>query len=478
MRRVARRSAAAGAARPQPPIRVACVTMLGGGMPKIPILSILASITRFRLNPLKFLDDAGDGKDIVVFEFGSYRTIAVYGSEQIRHVLQTHYDRYRKNYGSPARMVGRSILVVSGEEWERRRALAQPAFSSQATSQFMPELDASVDRMLEDWRRQAAKGRAVDVKGSFRALFVELVCRILFGSPPPRDPRKIQADIFRMASSLQRRALSLTALGKALAMLSSPRYFQAKKRWRDLPSRLLDSALSAAEPALLPRRLAEAIADPSWPEFGSPQAQDEVRTYLVAGSETTASVLTWALYLVSRHPEVADRIRGEIARVCNSRSPTADDVPRLDYVGWTINETMRLYPPVWHLTRIAKTKDEISGHAIHEGDTLCLCLYSLFRDRRYWTRPDEFWPERFADQTEATRWQSVFLPFGAGPRACIGSHLAVTESVVVLARILQKVDLFPTKTRPARISSGVTLWPRGRLNLRVVFREDAVTPPA
>ena len=196
-------------------------------------------------------------------------------------------------------------------------------------------------------------------------------------------------------------------------------------------------------------------------------AHREIKQYLWAGTETTALTLGWTLYLLSRHPEVADKIRREADEVYGTRSPTAADVERLSYTRSVMLEALRLYPPAWALIRTAVADDEIAGHKIKAGDRIVLCPYVIHHDAKYWEDPEEFRPERFEPGRIKKRVKYSYLPFGAGKRFCLGGQLSQMEVALALTQLLRRFRPEYVGETPPRVAASVTLMPKDGLPFRL-----------
>jgi cytochrome P450 len=210
----------------------------------------------------------------------------------------------------------------------------------------------------------------------------------------------------------------------------------------DVVSRLVASTAKEADPAVGRRRM-----------------RDELVTLLLAGHETTASTLSWAFHLLDRHPAVAERLHAEAVEVLGDRLPTAEDMRRLPYTGRVVQEVMRLYPPVWILTRQAQQADVVAGYAVPAGADVMVCPYALHRHPKHWDRPDEFDPDRFLPENSAGRPTYAYLPFGAGPRFCVGNTLGLMEAAFVLTMVARELTLTGV--------AGYTATPEPMLSLRV-----------
>ena len=202
-----------------------------------------------------------------------------------------------------------------------------------------------------------------------------------------------------------------------------------------------------------------ATGEDSGERMSDTELRDEVATLVLAGHETTAQALTWTMMLLSQHPAVEARVVEELARVCGARQPTLDDLKALTYTGWVIDEALRLYPPAWLFERQARTAVEIEGYSYREGSLLAVSPWSLHRHPRYWPNPEGFDPERFSPERSAKRPRYTYLPFGGGPRQCIGINFALYEAKLVLATLMQRYSLELVPSQNLRPRAEITLRP-------------------
>jgi cytochrome P450 len=228
----------------------------------------------------------------------------------------------------------------------------------------------------------------------------------------------------------------------------------------------------AAEPRehrerTLLKMIEAAAADPSIPEFDQQQAVDEIKQYLWAGTETTALTLAWAMYLTSRHPEAAERIRREGEEVCADREPTAADYSALAYTRAVVQETMRLYPPIWGLIRVASQPDTIGGTEIKVGDRVVMFAYGLHHSPKYWEEPESFKPERWLGDAARKRKPYTYVPFGGGKRSCIGGAMSQVENTLALSVLLRRFRPEYVGVEPPGIHATVTLCHKGGLPFKI-----------
>ena len=193
------------------------------------------------------------------------------------------------------------------------------------------------------------------------------------------------------------------------------------------------------------------------------QVRDEVMTVLLAGHETTAATLSWTWYLLDRHPDVAERLRSEILGALGDRDPTVEDLPQLEGARRVIEEAMRLFPPAWIITRVAKEEDEIGGYRVAPGTVVTLSPYLTHHSKEVWPEPERFDPDRFTAERSAARPRFAYFPFAGGPRQCIGSEFALTETTLVVATILRRYRLELASQGEVVPQPLTTLRPRGGL---------------
>jgi len=207
-------------------------------------------------------------------------------------------------------------------------------------------------------------------------------------------------------------------------------------------------------------------------EITDQQIRDEVMTLMLAGHETTANLLTWACYLISQHPRVEDKLMQELDAVFGNRTPGVDNLQELNYTKLVLQETMRLYPPVWIISRKAVNKDEIGNYTIPPGSTVTICLYTLHRHPDIWENPGEFNPVRFSNEQVKNRHKYAYIPFGGGPRSCIGKYFAMMEARLILAMIHRRFKLTLAADHPVEPEPLVTLRPRSGLKMTVKPRSN------
>ena len=434
---------------------------------RIPLLGVLPALARDSLAVFERAQALGDVVRIAVP--GRHPLFLVAYPSHVRHVLQDKHVNYGRTpfHDRLKSVLGEGLVTSEGALWQRQRRLLQPAFRAERTRRFVETMSAAAAEVADRWRAAEAS-QIVDVSDEMSGLALDIVVRCMFGQGRRGGDAVISAAVQEMQAWLSARFWSVAP--DWTERLPTP----ANRRFR----RAL-AALDAAVGRIVAERLAAEEAGDDLlgmllvAEDGAgvdaQQVRDEVTTALLAGHETSAATLTWAWHLLSQHPQVADAIRDEVARVLGGRLlPNADDLGQLDLTRAVIQEAMRLYPPAAWFGRLAAGPDRIGGHDIPAGAIVVLSPWIVQRDPRLWPEPERFDPARFMPGTRTAPY--TYFPFGGGPRSCIGTHFAMTEMLATLAVLVPRVRLRHASDAPIRPELLVTLRPAGGLPMRVERR--------
>jgi cytochrome P450 len=434
---------------------------------------MVRAIRRIRHDPVAFLQSVRDEHGgVAQFPIPSPATYLVSDPEVVRRVLVTNAGAYGKRtlqYSTLALVTGDGLLAADTETWRPHRRILAPAFHHSAVAPVAEHVAHAVERVDRTWSarcKSSATGTAVvDVGAAMDHLALEVVGRKLFG-----------ADLTGQAAQLTR--ATLRGMDEVVARARNP---LAPPTWWPTPGnrRLRRSVarLDAAAAAILAARRTDPAAGAcggpdlldvllASPELGARAVRDEIATFIVAGHETVAVALTWAWYLLAGDRAAAERLRAEADAVLPDRDAvlTAAHAAGLPYARAVVEETLRLYPSAWLITRRARADDVLAGISVPEGALLIISPWLLHRDPGQWDAPDTFCPERFGPERDRPRL--AYLPFGAGPRLCIGRDMALLESVLTLAALARRFELSAVDRQPVRAVPGVTVRPAGGLRLR------------
>jgi cytochrome P450 len=427
----------------------------------------VAFIARFVRNPLSVVPRAAYEEDFAAVPNAPICWVT--GPRMIRAVLLEEREKFAKlaQIRLLGPLLGRGILTSEGADWKWQRQAAAPMFRQQELVHFVPAFVQATRRLLAGWRDNEVR----PIERDMTQVTFDVISATLLPSAQAGMPGAIEDS----TASFQRAG----AWGQLYAWVHVP-------RWLPQPGRRSSAAAVAALRGAVHRILAERRA--GWkakddllarlvrardPETGQQmndeQLVDNLLTFYLAGHETTAKALSWTLYLLARHPQWARRLEAEVDEVTGGADVSAAHAERLALTQQVLKESMRLYPPVPIMTRQAIADTVLEGHEIRAGASLVMPIYAIHRHARRWENPDAFDPERFGEVREAQIPRYQYMPFGAGPRICIGMPFAMLEATVILATLLQRVRFASTGHDPAPVAR-VTLIPRGGMPLAVRFR--------
>lgn len=381
----------------------------------------------------------------------------------IKRVLLDAVDDYPKSRVtktllSPA--IGDSLFIAEGAHWRWQRRATAPAFAHRSVAALGPVMSAAAERACT--RITSAGSRAIDLAEEMVTATFDVIADVTFSGDDMMDRAAVHDAIDGYITKAGRVSV-LDILG-APAWVPRPgrgdamRKLEATKVIADAAIERRQARGACAVPDLLDLLLG--AEDPkSGRTMTTSELRDNLLTFIVAGHETTAQTLAWALYLIGHDTEAQDRARQEAQAALGGRVAGADDLPTLPYIRQIVDETLRLYPAGGLLSRTANADDVLCGTEIKKGDTVMIPVYSLGRHRALWEEPDAFRPERFKDRKAIDRY--AYLPFGDGPRVCIGASFALQEAVIILATLVSRFRFTAVKGRTPEPKMLITLRPDG-----------------
>jgi cytochrome P450 len=427
-----------------------------------PLVGVLPA---FRRDPLRLLANAArQHGDVVHMQFGPTRSYLVNHPDDIQHVLQTNNRNYRREgYGNQViqLVTGLNLLTSDGDYWLQQRRLMAPAFHRQHVAGFGMLMAQAAQGMLARWGQTLNAGGWIDVHREMMRVTLEIVGRALFSIDLSGEANALGQAFAEGMDYLNYRLNHVFAWP---LFAPTPRNLRLRRALglidRVIQEMIDERRLSGDERADLLSILLAARYEDTGLGMTDEQLQNEVGILIGAGHETTSNALTWTLYLLSENPEAEQALHRELDRELQGRVPTMADLQALPYTRMVIEEAMRLYPPAWILTgRETIAEDQIAGYTIPARSTVFISPYVIHRDPRFWPDPERFDPGRFAPEAAAARPRFAYLPFGGGPRKCIGADFALTEAQLILAAVAQRYCL--------RLQPGWTVKPDPIFTLRV-----------
>lgn len=358
-------------------------------------------------------------------------------------VLRSHVLNYPKSgdYTFLRPLLGNGIFVSDGDFWARQRRLLSPEFRPNAVQRFLPVIIESVESILAAWSQSAARGEARDISDDMLRLTLWGVGGALF----KRDFRAEAEQIGRsLELCLEQATTQMLSVGLLKPWMPTPGNLRAREGEARLNAIVGDViARRRAQPGDgdIISRLLVAKDEETGGVMTEAQIVDEVKSLILAGHETTSLALSWAFYLLSRHPEAAARLTDEVTRVLGGRPPAPEHLEQLVYTRAVFFEAMRLYPPVPGVSRIAREDDAFDGIVVKRGELVGLSIYATHRHPELWSRPDAFEPERFLEANVGRIEPYSYIPFLVGRRVCLGEHFAIMEGVAALAMMVDRFRL-------------------------------------
>ena len=437
----------------QTPVRVPLVTEPWG---------ILKSLQMARRNVLSIIPDIATKQAMVSGKTGK-RWHMVMDPGAIREILLDKLEHYpksvvTKNLLKPA--IGESLFIAEGAHWRWQRRAAAPVFSHRNVMNLSPIMTGAAERAAT--RITDAGPRAVDMLEEMVTTTFDVIGDVTFSGGDTFDRDKVHGaiddyiaeagkislfDILGFPDWVPRpgRLMSGAALKEMKSMADTAIEARAQRGHEGVPD-LLDLLLEGEDPKTKRR-------------MSTSELRDNLLTFIVAGHETTALTLAWAMYLVGFDQDVQERARAEAQSVLQGRACTGEDVENLPFIRMIIDEALRMYPAAGIISRTAMQKDTLNEREILPGDTVMIPIYALGRNELLWEDPDAFRPERFKDRKAIDRY--AYLPFGDGPRICIGASFALQEAVIILATLLSRFKFTPVPGKEPDPVMILTLRPQG-----------------
>lgn len=438
---------------------------------RIPMHRTLPALVR---DPLRAFEEIGreTGGEVVRLDLGLHRPYLISRPEDMQYVFRDRVDNFVREgmLWKPLRRLFGTGLGMDGPAWARSRQLMLPVFSSRNVATLMGELTAALTEAIDELERYARAGEPIDTRAEMTRLIHRALIRVFIGEGMST------ADADRLGHAV---TAGFTSIGARLLLPFVPDSVPLPGDAAFMRAvRLADSIVT---PLVQQRRREGATGNDlvsllcrARDENGDPLDEEMVRNDVVAmfagASETSAVALTWLWILLDRHPEVAARLYDEVDSVVGDDQPGPAHVPKLVYTKQVLQELLRLYPVGWIIPRTAREADVVGGVAIPAGSTVLASPYLTHRMERYWERPYDFDPDRFAPERSARRVPSSYVPFGLGAHQCLGSHFFTVEAQLIVAIMFSRFRVHVHRSASVVPQAAATLRPRGRVEVMLSYR--------
>lgn len=420
-----------------------------------PLLGVLPHLRR---NPFGFLTAiVAQYGDVVRMKLGLKNCFVLNHPEHVQHVLVRNHENYVKSHliNKLKPVLGNGLLTSDGELWKRQRHLIQPKFTATSIQSLAHLIRSTTVAKLEDVKTQLQRSReSIDVALLMSELTLDLVVKTMFSTDISANILPISQAITVLQKDISERMWAMTDLAQWIPSKKRKQAREALSCIDDVVGKLIAARCqNRADNGTRNNDLLDLMLDAmeQHGQVDEQQLRDEVVTMFAAGNETTSNALAWTLSALGEHPWAAERCRQDIKSGSDA------------YTRLVIQEALRLRPPVWWFAREAVHNDDIMGLKIPAGSVVIISQHLMHRHPDFWDQPDRFYPERFLPECSQGRHKFAYFPFGAGPRTCIGSHMAMTEMGIVLEEILSRFVLELTDGKPPEPEAFVTLRPKGGL---------------
>src|SRR5260221_2450307 len=425
-------------------------------------LPLLGSTHEMARDPLRFLMRLSrEYGDIVRFRLPGQLIYVLNHPDAIEEAVRAEHEHLMKDGFSRelSQVLGKGLLTSEGAFWKRQRRLAQPAFHHQRVQAYGDVMVRCADRAASGLEG----GGTRDIHKDMMRLTLDVVAKTLFGA----DVDRVAEEIGSAIETFTDRFSGLRAFVPSfLPTPANVRVSRARRRLDQIVYGLISDRRRTGDTGDLLSMLLSATTEESG-AMTDEQLRDEVVTLLLAGHETTALTLSYALHLLGRHPSIEDELVREIAATLGERPATAADLPRLRYADGVIPEALRLYPPAWAIGREATSPCRIGGYQGQPGTPLWMWQWVVHRDARYFAEPESFEPRRWSGDLAKQLPRYAYFPFGGGPRLCIGNAFAMMEAVLLLVTIVRRLRLAPVDDRRLQLYPSVTLRPRHGVHMSI-----------
>ena len=406
---------------------------------------------------------------------GTPRVLMLFHPDVLQEALVTrarHYDKKTHGYTQLSLISGQGLITSDGDLWRRQRHMSQPHFRPAALTGYLETMTRGAAETADEWGARADPAEPLDLFREISRVTLRIAGLTLFSTDLTREAHEVGLGLTDVFDLIAARVYRPPGLPLWLPLPSHRRFRAGRDKLRGLVERLIAERRAAAGdgPADLLSALMASRDEDTGEGMSDELLVDEAVTMLGAGYESTAAAVTWSCSLLARHPDLQERVRAEVDQVLAGGAAGAAHLEDLPRTAAAFQEAMRLYPPLWAFSRRAVEAHTLDGIAVDPGDELFLCPWATHRHPDFWPEPERFEPERFRDAEVAKRHRFAWIPFGGGPRACIGRDFALAEGTILLATWLGRYRFEECPGSHTDIEPSITLRPRGRFPMRVTPR--------
>lgn len=433
----------------------------------LPFLGVALSLHHDALNFFRTAQQ--NYGDIVPLQVLGKRVLLLSNPSDVETVLvddAASYGRSSENRNLRP-IFGNGLLTSQGDLWRSQRRRIQPSFTLQKLAGYTTIMLAAIQERVERW----TAGQIIEIHAEMMGFTRDVVCRSLFSHQPTAQLDRIADAVTTIFGSLRAEVLYLP-IWQRLPTLRSIRWRRAVNvLYETIAAIINERRTSGTENQLDQQDMLGSLLiaqDEDGTTMSDIQIRDEVMTMFLAGHETSALILTWAIHLLAINQEMQDQAADEALRVTSDGPLAGTHYPQLKLIMSIVQESLRLYPPIWSISREAIRATNVGPHAVAKGDSIWMCINNIHHDSRWYQQPETFNPDRWSEPPK--RPKLGFMPFGAGARMCIGQNFAFMEAVLTLATLLRNFRFHPASTKTIQIEAWITLRPKSGIPIRVERR--------
>jgi len=390
--------------------------------------------------------------------------------DMAEHILTGHgkkYEKPRSMHKPLALLFGEGMLTSEGNKWRRQRRMMQPAFHRQSLMNLASVMTRLSQQTAEMWERYP-EDKVIDLMDEMQQLTLNIVGETLLGADLDDHGETLKKSFLNCALFVARRTGSPVKLPIWLPLRKNKEFILNRDLLNLIAMKIIEARRrNGSKTTDLLTMLLEARDADTGDGMTDEEIRDEVITILFAGHETVSVTLCWTFLMLSKHPDVADELQNELESVLCGNPPGPEDFMRLPYTRMVIEETLRLFPPAWFQPREPLTEDTIGGYRIPPKTLVMVAPFLTHRHPDYWSDPEGFNPTRFVESEVSKRHKFAYLPFGGGPRICIGNQFAMMEAVLILSTLAQRFRLETVTEQPVEMAASYILRPKNGLKMRL-----------
>lgn len=438
-------------------------------VPNLPWLKILPQLIK---DPYNFLTNAyKQYGNIYAMNLGIAKIIFINHPHYAEHVLRNNHRNYAKTgpmWESLRLLIGNGLPASEGDFWLRQRRLLQPQFHRKKLANLANIMVDAIDGSTNHWEEFALSGKPFNVAQAFNSLALSVISKTMFGANiSTADSEEIDHNV-QFINDYIFQMMIISSLVKWGKLPSQKRFDLALQKIETIIYRIIKEyrEQEQEEPRdTLIGMLLDIVDEETGEGMTNSQLRDEAVTIFIAGYDTSAVTLSWIFYFLAQYPEVQQKVHAEIESILGDRKPVIEDLPKFRYIEMVFQEALRLYPVAFFIGRTVDKDDVIDNYHIPSGSMAVVLTSAIQRNLDFWENPDEFNPERFTVENSQDRDRFSMIPFGAGPRQCIGNQFAQIEIQLAMIRILQRYYIRPAFTVPPKVHVAITLRPEDGIDV-------------